>query len=100
VEVPADCRTFLLFSFIYDYLKKGEFSAVDSWVEGLPKDQTRWAWGICEENHWVDVLIVWEGKTIQILYYDPWEEERPNPARRIDTLEVSSMSLYSTVTPR
>lgn len=91
MEAPADSRTFLLSSHLYSHLKEGEFSEVDSWVEDLSKDQTQWAFGICEKYHWVVILIDFE--TTSILYYDPWEEENPNHARRMDTLEVSSMSL-------
>lgn len=93
VEAPADCRTFLLPSHIYNHLKVGKFSKVDKWVKGLPKDQARWAFGICQRKHWVVILIVFDIEGISILYYDPWADENPDHARRIDTLEVSSVSL-------
>ena len=72
-------------------LKVGKFSKVDKWVEGLPKDQARLAFGICERKHWVVILMDLEAKII--LYYDPSRDARPNLARRTDTLEVSFLSL-------
>lgn len=99
MEAPAGSQTFLLSSFLYDRLKKGPFSEVDSWVKDLPKNGTRWAFGSCENGHWVVILIVFEA-TISILYYDPREEdpreeeneENAKHARRMETLEVSFVS--------
>lgn len=94
VEAPADSQTFLLSSFLYGHLKEGPFSKVDSWVKDLPR--TRWAFGSCENDHWAVILIVFEA-TISILYYDPREDaqkvKNPNHARRMETLEVSFVSL-------
>ncbi len=99
MEAPAGSQTFLLSSFLYDRLKKGPFSEVDGWVKDVPKNGTRWAFGSCENGHWVVILIVFEA-TISILYYDPREEDaqkekkkkNPNQARRMETLEVSFVS--------
>ena len=82
VEAAADCRTFVLPNFFYDYLKDGQFALADRY---LSKDRTRCAIPICEGKHWVLVLMDLEAKSIR--YYDPWEEENPNPARHTHTLQ-------------
>jgi hypothetical protein len=86
VDAPADSRTFILSSQLYGHLKKGDFSNVDG-VKDLLKEYTRLAFGICEKQHWVVILMDLEAKII--FYYNSSEEARPDPARRTDTLEVS-----------
>jgi len=90
VETPDGSQTFILSSYLYEHLEKGNFTRADKWVKNFSRDGTRWAFGICRRLHWVVVLIDWVNHSV--LYYDPWEEANPNPARRTRTLEVSSIS--------
>jgi Ulp1 family protease len=90
VDGPVNSRTFLLSSFLYEHLKNGDFDKADRWVRDFPWEHAIWGFGICEEKHWVAVVMKF--KDASILYYDPWEEENPNPSRRKRTLQVSSIS--------
>jgi Ulp1 family protease len=99
VEAPDGSQTHILSSYLYDYLEKGDFTQADKCVKYFSKDGTRWAFGISRSLHWVVVLIDWGSHSV--LYYNPWEEENPNPPRRTRTLQVSSMSnkhCFSTLT--
>ena len=88
--MKVDSWTFLVSSFLYSKLKNGDFEGADRWVERLPRDRSRWVFGICQGgNHWVAVEIDWEA--ISILYYDPKAQKRSShPCRRKETVEVSN----------
>lgn len=45
--IKADSRTFLLSSFLYSKLKEGDFDGANRWVKCLPRDRSRWVFGIC-----------------------------------------------------
>src|SRR5436309_4286270 len=47
---PAECRIFVLSSFIYRHLKDGNFVRADAWVKNVPRNHARWAFGICEAS--------------------------------------------------
>jgi Ulp1 family protease len=88
--MKVDSRTFLLSSFLYRKLEDGDFRRADRWVKLLPRDRSRWVFGVCQgENHWVAVEIDWEA--MSILYYDPKAQKgSSNPSRRQETVEVSN----------
>lgn len=86
MEVPVDCRTFLLSSYLYSaHLQNRNFERADHWVRNIPR--AKWVFGICENTHWVAVEIDWELRSIR--YYDPKGQTNTYNVRRMATLEVS-----------
>lgn len=94
IEAPLGVQAHLLSSFIYDYLSVGSddsFRKLDRWVKDVPRDDSKWVFGVCKRDHWVAVAIYWEPRLIQC--YDP--KGKTVSKHSVEVLEVSAGALHT-----
>jgi len=83
----AYAGAYMISSRIYDqHLKHNDFSGARKWVKDVQKDRP-WSFGILKNDHWIAVVIDWQGKWIRC--YNPLNELDASMFPHYETLEVS-----------
>ena len=75
---------------VYSHISAGDHETLKDWTRKIPASVSLWAFGVCQNNHWMAFRIDW--KTMTIGWYDSLSHSLSSPpSKAVKTLlQVSS----------